>query len=130
MVHSTPSADFDVAGGGSDVMYFSGHPRYDAVRVDFDDGSSSSLNTDVTVKIDDNDDVSDIMAGGFGSMDATVYSASGVDPSSGASAGTDALGRVVAVEIDEQSGTDNAAGSVVLHSASDPAQNAQAFANR
>jgi hypothetical protein len=126
-----PQKDFDVATGGSTVLYFRGHPQYDALRVEFD-GASGSTDSDVTVKVDTNDDVNDVESNGFGAMDAEVYAETAVDPSSGVSVGTTALARTVAVEIDEttNTGAQNAAGTVYLHNSSDPAENAQSFANR
>lgn len=125
-----PSKSFDVASGGSTVLYFRGHPRYDAFRVDFDSGSSGSAATDVTYKIDSESEINVVESNGFGSMDATVKADTGLDPSAGASSGTEAAGRVVAVEINETGATSNAAGTVYAHNASDPAQNAAAFAQR
>lgn len=125
-----PQKTFDVASGGSTVLYFRGHPSYDAFRVEFDSGNSASTATDVTFKVDSNDEIDEVSDAGFGAMDATVHTTTGADPSAGDHVGTDASSRVVAVEIDETGSTDNAAGTVYAHNASDPAQNAQAFANR
>lgn len=126
---STPSKSFDVAASGSTVLYFRGHPQYDAVRVEFD-GSSTSADTDVTYKTDPESEVDVVESAGFGSMANTVQSTTALDPSSGATDGTDALARTVAVEINEQGTTGNAAGTVKLHSSSDPAENAANFANK
>lgn len=126
----TPSKSFDVAAGGSTVLYFHGYPRYDALRVEFDGGSSGSADTDVTYKIDHDGDIDRVKSEGFGSMTAQVGQSTTLDPSAGAHDGETAMGRVVAVEINEQGTTNNAAGTVYLHSASDPAENADAFASR
>lgn len=129
MALRTPSKSFDVASGGSDTLYFRGHPRYDAVRVEFDSADSGSADTDVTYYVDTNDEVDDVESNGTGAM-TQVDSTTTLDPSSGATDGTERVARVVAVEINEQGGTSNAAGTVKLHSADDPAESAAAFANR
>jgi len=129
MALTTPQKSFDVTGGGSSAFFFRAHPRYDAVRVEFDSGNTTDTNTDVTVKIDSNDEVSDVQSNGFGSMDATVYTDTGIDASSSdVNTGTDAVGRTVGVQIEPD--TADAAGTIYLHPADDPAQNASAFANR
>lgn len=127
---TTPQKDFDVAAGGSTVLYFRGHPRYDAVRVEFDSSSSGSADTDVTYKTDPESELDVVESDGFGSMANTVKTSTTLDPSSGATDGTDALARTVAVEINEQGGGSNADGTIYLHNASDPAENAANFVQK
>ena len=124
----TPTKSFDVAAGGSQDLKFRAHPRYDAVRVDFDSSNSASADTDVTVKVDSDDELDNVT---FASADATVLSDTGNDVSSGdPSIGTEALARTIVVQINEQGTTDGAEGTVSLHPTNDPAQNGAAFANR
>lgn len=126
----TAEKTFDVAASGDTVLYFNGHPDYDALRVDFDSANSTGTDVDVTFKIDA-DYQEDAKEVGYGSLDATVKSVTAVDPSGGdPSEGNTALGRTVAVKIDETSGVGSVAGTVYAHNASDPAQNADAFAQR
>jgi len=129
----TPSKTFSAPNAGSDTVYFRAHPRYDAVRVEFDSSASGSTSADVEVKIDSNDEVSEVESNGFGAMDASVYTDTGIDASTGdPTTGTTAVGRVVAVQVSDTDGGANgtADGTVYLHPESDPAQNAEAFANR
>lgn len=128
-----PSKDFSAADAGSDTVYLPGHPRYDAIRIEFDSANSGSTSADVTVKVDHNNDVSEVESNGFGSVDYQVESWTGIDASSGdPTRGTTALGRVVAVQVSDSDGAANgsADGTVYLHDSSDPAENGQAFANR
>jgi len=121
-----PSKTFSVTGGGSQVLMFNGHSRYDAFRVEFNSGNSDDTSTDVTIKVDSEtyEDAPD-----FGSFDATVVSETGLDVSGGdPHVGTEASSRTVAVEVSTASAS--AEGTVYSHNASDPAQNAAAFANR
>lgn len=122
---TTPSKSFAVTGGGSDEYFFSAHPRYDALRVELDSANTDSTNTDVTVKVDADDDSDNVS---FGSM-TTVYTDTGIDASSSdKNTGTTAVARTVAVQIEPD--TNSAEGTIYLHNSDDPAQNAQAFANR
>lgn len=126
----TAQKDFDVSSGGSQVLMFRGHPDYDAYRVEFDSNNSGSTATDVTFKVD-SDTIGDAPA--FGSFDATMDddSVTGLDVSTGdPHVGSMAAGRTVAVEINETGNTNGAEGTVYAHNASDPAQNADAFAQR
>lgn len=128
-----PNKSFSAPNAGSDTVYFRAHPRYDAIRVEFDSANSGSTSADVEVKIDSNDEVDEVESNGFGAMDASVYSDTGIDTSSGdPSTGTTAVGRVVAVQVSDNDAAANgtADGTVYLHNASDPAQSAEAFANR
>lgn len=119
-----PTKSFSVSGSGETVLHFRGHPRYDAVRVDLESGDTGATSTDVTVKVDSNDEQVS-----FGSMDATVVSSTGIDASSNdKSVGTTAVARRVAVKVSP--GSSGAGGTVTLHNSSDPAQNAQAFVDR
>lgn len=130
---TTPSKTFSAPNAGSDTVYFAAHPRYDALRVEFNSADSGSTSADVEVKVDSNDEVDEVQSNGYGSMDAVVYSDVGIDPSSGdPHTGTTAVGRVVAVQVSDTDGANNgsADGTVYLHNADDPAQNAEAFANR
>jgi len=115
-------------------VYFRGHPRYDALRIEFNSANTDSTSADVEVKVDSNDEVSEVESNGFASMDATVFSESGIDASStDETRGTEAMSRVVAVQISETEGTntgESVEATVKLHDASDPAQNGAAFANR
>lgn len=124
----TASKTFDVASSGSQVLKFNGHPQYDALRVEFDSANSTGTDVDVTFKVDSEtyDD-----APAFGSFDATVKSTTAVDASTGdPHVGNTAMSRTVAVEIDETSGVGGVEGTVYAHNTSDPAQNADSFANR
>lgn len=124
----TASKDFDVSSSGSDVLYFRGHPSYDAIRVEFD-GASGSADTDVTYRVSEND-FENVNGTSFGSVGYQVGSSTALDPSSGAHDGEVSLARTVAIEINEQGGVGNAAGTVYLHNSSEEAQNAHAFANK
>lgn len=126
----TASKSFNVSAGGSTVLYFNGHPDYDSMRVEFDGANSGSTSTDVTYKTDTNNNFNEVKSAGFGSMDYTVKTSTGLDPSTGVHDGNTAMSRIVAVEINEQGATSNAQGTVYLHNSSDPAENADSFANR
>lgn len=125
----TAQKSFDVAAGGSQVLYFRGHPQYDALRVEFDGGNSGSTDVDVTYNADTRNNLDDVEADGFGDMGYTVSTATGLDASSGVNDGETGLARTVAVEINE-TGAGDAQGTVYAHSESDPAENADAFASR
>jgi len=128
-----PSKDFTVADAGTEVVYLNGYPRYDAIRVEFDSANSGSTNTDLTYKVDTNDELGDVESNGFASMDYQVDSTADIDPSTGdPHDGTTALGRTVAVQIVEDDGVSNGGveGTVYLHSSTDNAETADSFANR
>jgi hypothetical protein len=125
-----PSKTFSVSSNGSSVLYFTGHELYDALRVVPDTASSGSTSTDITVKVDSNNDLQEVKSDGFGSMDATVDTFTGVDFTAQNNNGTTKMARTVAVEIDETSGGGSADGTIELHSKDDPAQNADSFAAR
>lgn len=122
-----------VSSGGDETYYVPGHPRYDAVRLDLDSGNTSADDVDVDFRTYDAGDVRDAKDNGdYSSMDE-VDSFDAVDASSSdQSVGTEALGRVVAVKVDDTTGTgsDGVSGSIVLHESDDAAQNGHAFLNR
>lgn len=126
----TAQKSFDVAAGGSQVLYFRGHPQYDALRVEFDGANSGSTAVDVTYNADTRNNLDDVEADGFGAMDYTVSTATGLDASAGVNDGETGLARTVAVEVNETGGTSGAQGAVYAHNESDPAENADAFASR
>lgn len=120
---------FDLDAGESTTIYFTGYPFYDGIRVDVDDSSGSS---DATVEIatysdndpreaDENDD--------WGEMDV-VDSNENEDVSDGATYGTAAVSRVVAVDITENDDSDGLEGTISLHRADDTAQTVDAFLER
>lgn len=120
-----------VSSGGQETYYLPGHPRYDALSLDFDSGNSGSANVDITIATYDENDVRQAKDDGdFGNMD-NVASWTGEDVSSGdPSYTTPALARTVAVRVNEAGSTNGAEASIDLHSATDPNENADAFLNR
>jgi len=115
------SKTFDLSASGSTVLKFRGHPRYDAFRVDVENGSG---NADVNVYVDTDDELDNVDTGSATQVD----SADGV--ASGSSFGTEVSARTVLVEITEASTSDPIDGTVYGHNAHDPAENGASFANR
>lgn len=119
----TAQKEYALADGGSTVLKFRGHPRYDAFRVENESGSSVDVNVYVS-KDDELDEVS------TGDADAVqVDSTTGLG--TGSNYGTEVSARTVLVEVsDNTAGDGDPAGTVYAHDASDAAENAAAFANR
>lgn len=120
-----------VSSNGQDTFYFRGHPRYDAVRIDFNSGNSSGTDVDVDIRVRDDDDPRDANSNtDYGNM-TEVDSWDAIDPSSGdPTRGTTAMARTMAVRVDETSSGGSVEFDIVRHRSDDPAQNAQSFANR
>lgn len=122
---------FTISAGNSDTYYLRGHPRNDAVRVDFDSANSGSTDVDIEVRVYDKDDPRAADSNSdFSSMDS-VYSSTANDVSSGdPHFGHHGLARTVAVQVSNNATSGNADGEVKVHNSSDPAQSGASFANR
>jgi hypothetical protein len=125
MALKTPTKTFDLQTGESTSLYFNAWPKYDAVKVTFDGDNSTSTGVDVTYTVDTNDEIDEFDTDGEAYQ---VDSSTGIDVSSGATDGTEAVARTVEVTITE-GGTGTASGSVTVHHGDDIAQSAQAFLN-
>jgi hypothetical protein len=115
---------YDLAEDGSTVLKFRGHPNYDAFRVENDDTEP----VDVTVYVNPDDELDNVSTG-----DADTSQVDSADVAADANYGTTASARTVLVELAESAESDTGdgpSGTVYGHNASDPAENATAFANR
>lgn len=117
----TAQKSYDLGDGESTVLKFRGHPQYDAYRVE-----NEVQPADVTVYIDTDDGLDNVTTGSATQVDSVTGLADG------ANYGTEAAARTVLVEIaDNTTGNgDGPEGVVYAHNASDPAENATAFASR
>lgn len=122
----------DVSSNGQETYYVPGHPHYDAVRLNVDGSNSSADDVDITFRTYESDDVRSAQSNGDYSSMSTVHSDTAVDVSSGGNWGTSALSRVVAVRVNDTTGTgsDGVSGTIEFHEPHDPNQNADAFLNR
>jgi hypothetical protein len=117
----TAQKSYDLGNDESTVLKFRGHPRYDAFRVE-----NEAKPADVTVYVDTDDELENVDTNSATQVDNTT------GLGAGSNYGTKASSRTVLVEIADNDGSDSDGpnGVVYAHDASDPAQNATAFASR
>lgn len=117
-----PTKTVSLTDGESETLYFDGHPRHDAVRVD----ATGDNECTVTFRVAKDDDPENITPADEAVVEEDVFNPT-VDAYSGA--GTTALGRTVIVEIEVTGATGNEVDfEARTHPASDPSENGHGFA--
>lgn len=124
----TAQKTFDLGSGESTTLYFRAYPRYDAGAVVFDNANSGSTSTEITLAVD-RDDFDSVDGTDINNME-TQFASTTVDPSSVDGLTIDPISRTIAVKINETGNTNGVEGRVELHSATDEAENVDAFYTR